>query len=199
MPHRQRRSDTEPPGVPRLYLGRRPRPLRNAERHLAALDAWAAEFQDTFPADDAHPHCETYSLPADMRLTDRPTTRPEHQARCAQAMLTAAAHLRAARPAALFHQKVAVMTFQPDMFMSEVQVFTDPDYYRMFEVRTGRYQVWTRLPPERGLVRELGLVLPESFVERGWLNREEDEDPDEPSGRRIFTNEVWMIGEPVPG
>lgn len=198
MPNRQRRPDDEPPGVPRLHLAARPRRLRDAERHLAAIDAWASGFAGAFPEEPTHPQCETYSLPADMRLTDRPTTRPAYQARCANALLFAAARLRAARPPGLAHRKIAVMIFQPDMFMSEVQVFNDPGYYRTFEVRTGHYQVWTRLPPERSLVQELGLVLPDGFVERGWLDTDTNEDPDEASGWRVFTGEVWMIGEPVP-
>jgi hypothetical protein len=195
---RKRRSEQNPPGAPRLYLGDRPRPLRAPERHLAEIDAWAASFDGFFPpVEPSHPRaCLTYELPADMRLVDRPTTTPALQARCARALLVAAARIVAARPRGRSHQRVAVMIHQPDMFMSEVQVFLDPAYYRAFEVRTGPTQVWTRLPPERTLARDLGLALPDDFTERGWHNRNVSQDPNEPSG--LHASEVWMIGEPVP-
>jgi hypothetical protein len=132
-----------------------------------------------------------------MRLVDQPTTTPNIQARCAKALLTAATHIVAKRPTECAHHRVSVMIHQPDMFMSEIQVFLDPEYHRTFEVRLGPHQVWTPLPPSRSLVRLWGLTLPNGFKERGWHNRDVSTDADEPGGVRIYESQVWILGEPV--
>lgn len=115
-----------------------------------------------------------------------------------QCLLDAAARLRAARPAAYDHQKVYALISWPAPSGAEVGVFLDPDYGMDFERRTHRSQTWTPLDPAaRSLARELGLKVPAGFVEAGYHERCEDEDPEEPDGICVFEREIWMIREPL--
>ncbi len=100
--------------VARLALGKT-RPLRNVEKHLRAVDDWAAEFAGFFPPPgDAFRLCAHWHVPVDQRLVDPPDARPEHQRRVLQAMIDAAAHLAAARPAERAGDKIYVLiTGQP--------------------------------------------------------------------------------------
>lgn len=185
--------------VARLALGKT-RPLRNVEKHLRAVDDWAAEFAGFFPPDDAHRVCAHWHLPVDQRLADPARARPDHQRRMLQAMIDAAGHLRAARPADRADEAVYVLTRWPALFMAEVGVFLDPAYGRTFEDRTDPGQRWTRLDPaERSLVRELGLALPTGFTERGYHERIEEKDPSTPDGLFVAESEIWMIGDPAAG
>ncbi len=54
-------------------------------------------------------------------------------------------------------------------------------------------------PRERSLVRDLGLVLPDGLVERGYRERQEHPDDGAPGGVRVFESEVWMLREPIGG
>lgn len=185
------------PASARLALGRT-RPLRNAEKHLKAVEAWAAAFAGIFPPPgDGHRPCAHWHLPVDQRLVAPPTAKPAHQARVLKAMLEAATSLALARPAARSGERVYVVTHWPDMFMAEVGVFLDPDYGRSFESRTGPYQTWTLLDPrERSLLGHLGLSLPAGWVEHGYHQHMEDPDDEEDGKVRVFENEVWVIREP---
>jgi len=184
--------------VPRLALGKT-RPVRNAEKHLKAVEDWAAGFAGFFPAPgDRYRPCDHWHVPVDQRLVDPPNARPEHQRRVLQAMIDAARHLVAARPKNRTKEKVYILTRWPDLFMAEVGVFLDPAYGRHFECRAHRYQTWTPLDRRRrSLVRDLGLVLPTGWRERGYHERQEDPDDEEPGGIRVFESEVWVIGEPI--
>lgn len=186
--------------VPRLALGQA-RPPRNAEKHLKAVEDWAAEFAGSFPppGSEFRP-CAHWHVPVDQRLVDPSNARPEHQRRVLQAMIDAATHLVAARPAERAGDKVYVVTHWPAVFMAEVGVFLDPAYGRDFERRTHRLQTWTLMDPrERSLIRDLGLVLPAGFVERGYHERQEDPDEEAPGGVRVFESEVWLFREQIDG
>jgi hypothetical protein len=184
--------------VPRLALGKT-RQIRNAEKHLKAVDDWAAGFAGYFPQPgNAYTPCSHWHVPVDQRLVDPPGARPENQRRVLQAMIHAAGHLAAARPANRTKEKIYVLTRWPEMFMAEVGVFLDPAYGKRFERRSHRYQTWTPLDRRhRSLVRELGLVLPQGWTERGYQERQEEPDDAEPGGCRISEGEIWMIGEPI--
>lgn len=184
--------------VPRLALGKA-RPVRNAEKHLKAIEDWAAGFAGFFPPPgDEYRPCDHWHVPVDQRLVDTAGARPEHQRRVLQAMIDAATGLAAARPHNRATEKVYVLTRWPELFMAEVGVFLDPAYGRGFEHRSHRYQAWTLLDPrERSLVRDLGLFLPKGWAERGYHERQEDPDDEAPGGIRIYESEVWMLGEPI--
>jgi hypothetical protein len=173
------------------------RPLRNPERHLKALEDWATGFARTYPEPDpCRPHVH-WHLPADQRLVDPPTARPGHLRRALQALVEAARLLAEAKPAGRTDEIVYVLLNWPEVFMAEVGVFLDPAYGRDFEKRSHPGQVWTPLPPERSLARDLGLILPPGFVERGYRERSEEEDAD--GGLRIYESDIWIIREPIEG
>lgn len=182
--------------VARLALGKQ-RPLHQPERHLAALDQWARSFAGVFPDDDNRRPVAHWHLPVDQRLVDPPWAKREHQAQAAQALLIATDSVRRARPASRNHQRVYAALFWPAMFMSEFGVFLDPAYGRDFENRTSKSQCWTMLNPNTpSLAHNLGLSIPEGFVEIGYHERTEEDDPDSPGRPRIFEQEIWMIREP---
>lgn len=186
--------------VARLALEGR-RPLRNAERHLAKIEQWANGFAGFYP-EPGHRYrlADHWHLPADQRLLDPLHARPEHQRRVAQALLAAAGHLAAARPAGRDGETVYVALHWPALFMAEVGVFLDADYAANFENRPHPSQRWTLLDPAgRSLVRELHLTLPAGFVERGYHERSEEEDPREPGATMILETEIWIIREPIDG
>jgi len=172
-------------------LDQKPRALRKPEKHLQEIEAWADGFVGFFPAEGRS--VEHWHLPADQRLVDPPTTTPAYQARCAQALINVARHLVEARPARQVHARVFAAIFSPDMFMSEVDVFFDQTSFRSFERRDSDAHRWTRLPPDRSLIRELGLKAPNGFTERGYHQSITNDDPED--GPSVFENEVWIIGE----
>jgi hypothetical protein len=173
------------------------RPLRNPERHLKAIEGWAAGFARTYPEPDSYRPVVHWHLPADQRLVNPPTARPEHQRRALQALIEAARMMAEAKPAGRADEIVYVLLHWPEVFMAEVGVFLDPAYGRDFEKRTHRSQVLTPLPPERSLARDLGLILPTGFVERGYRERSEEEDAHD--GLRIYESDIWIIREPIDG
>jgi hypothetical protein len=184
-------------GVRRLALERRAR-LRRPERHLERLAAWARSFEGVFP-EPAPPRRPVahWHLPVDQRLVDPPWAERAHQARAVQCLLDAAAAVRRARPAGLDWQRVYAAVSWPKPFGSEVGVFLDPDYGREFEVRDHPTQRWTPIAAGRSLAAELGLAIPEGFVEAGYDERMEEEDPDAPGGLFVLEREIWMIREPL--
>ncbi|QCK87095.1 DUF3916 domain-containing protein [Phreatobacter aquaticus] len=186
--------------VIRLSFGKS-RPLRKPEKHVAAVEDWAAAFSGTFPGPGGPSRpCEHWHLPVDQRLVPLAQQNPDYARRLLQALLEAGRHLVAARPEARTRDTVYVAVGWPDMFMSEVGVFLDPAYGRDFERRTHRYQTWTLLNPRaRSLVAELGLILPEGWVEHGYHERQEDPDDEAPGGIRVFEDEIWVLREPIEG
>jgi len=189
-------------GIRRIVFEPAPR-LRKPEKYLAAMVDWAEEFEGAFPEDseDARQHGHAHwHAPVDRRLMDPPWAKREHQRKALQLMLDAAARLRAARPKAQADQRVYVVVPWPEPWAAEVGVFMDPEYGRTFEKRDHPVQTWTPLDPaDRSLARELGLEIPEGFIEAGYHERCEEEDEDEPDGLRVYEQEVWMIREPAAG
>jgi hypothetical protein len=188
-------------GVRRLALGRIGR-LRRPERHLQRLAAWSAGFAGVFPQ-PARPRqvVEHWHLPVDQRLVDPPHADPAHQAQAIQYLLDAAAAVRRARPPDLGWQRVYALVTWPAPFDSQFGVFLDPEYGRTFEHRDHPTQRWTPLGGSRSLAAEFGLAVPDGFVEAGYHERIEEEEPDEPGGLFVAEREIWMIREPlsVPG
>ncbi|RTL71715.1 MAG: DUF3916 domain-containing protein [Hyphomicrobiales bacterium] len=177
--------------VARLALPGKRRRLRKPETHLAAIDAWADGFRGVWPeaADDrSHVH---WHLPADQRLVDPPWAAEPHQARALGALLSVAAHLRAARPPEHARQIVYVVLHWPTLFMAEVGVFLDPDYAAGFEMRSATSQTWTPLPEGSSLLQRLGVTCPAGFVEHGYRERYDN-------GDDVTESEVWVIREPLP-
>ncbi|HEY8565831.1 MAG TPA: DUF3916 domain-containing protein [Beijerinckiaceae bacterium] len=191
--------------MPRRLTLRRPNgplPSRTVERELRALERWARTLGESFPAGAAADIHDDWKLPVSGALVDPPTTTPAIQARAAQALLDGAARLLAARPQDRGDVRVTVLITLPDMFPSRICVFYDPAYFATFADRTGRYQQWTPLHPERSLAREWGLIMPHGFREQGFREvmwSEADDDPERLV--QVHDGEVWFVvdGDPDQG
>lgn len=60
------------------------------------------------------------------------------------------------------------------MFSSEICIFFDKEYFEPFYQRSGEWQSLSTLG-EGSLLESLGLNLPQSFQERGYLFQSKDE------------------------
>jgi hypothetical protein len=171
-------------------------PLRRVERQVRAVERWARSFEAVFPEGSEADGNAHWHLPVDQRLVDPATATASVQARCAQALITGAALVSAARPHEKAHMRVAALIDLPSLFMSQICVFFDPAYFRGFTDRTHECQQWTPLPPERSLARDWNLDLPPGFVERGFHEIIRDRDADD-RHRLVVTHEgeIWMFAD----
>lgn len=95
--------------------------------------------------------------------------------------------------------RVAALICQPDLFMSQICLFSDPAYFRSFTNRTHLRQCWTPVRPERRLSIDLGLSVPTGFLELGFHERMQE--PDETDASKLvvtYEGEVWMIADADP-
>ncbi|WP_232629936.1 DUF3916 domain-containing protein [Methylobacterium sp. Leaf118] len=171
------------------------------EHQLRAVEQWARSFEHAFPEIDAPRRHIHWHLPVDQALTDPSTSHDPFpiRTRCAQALIDGAASLSAARPPAKAQMRVAALICRPDLFMSQICLFPDPDYFRHFTVRTHPRQQWSPRPPEHRLSDEFGLRIPPGFVERGF--HECMREPDALDASRLvvtYEGEVWMIADADP-
>lgn len=170
------------------------------EQELYAVERWSQSFSHAFPDAEATRGHVHWHLPMNQGVAGSLTNRSEIQRRCAQALIDGAAHVSAARPLAKAHMRVAALICQPDMFMSQICLFSDPAYFRSFTHRTHPRQRWTPLPPDRRLSRELGLMVPCGFSEFGY--QEIMHEPDETDASKLvvtYDGEIWMIADADPG
>ncbi|HYF53035.1 MAG TPA: DUF3916 domain-containing protein [Salinarimonas sp.] len=171
-----------------------PLPPRRVKRELRALERWARRLGEAFPDGTVADIHHDWKLPVAGALVDPPTTSRAIQARAAQALLDGAARLLAARPRDRSNDRVTVLITLPEMFPSRICVFYDQEYFATFTTRTGRYQQWTLLPPERSLAREWGLNMSPSFREQGYREViwSEAEDGMERLVQ-VHDGEVWFV------
>jgi hypothetical protein len=157
--------------------------LRGVPRRLRALEKWAENFEGHYyPRSELGEKFSHWKIPVLSSLVNPPQTTAEIQARCMNAMLQAANFLaQSVTEDQQHYYRVACLFTLPWMFSSEVTIFYDPDYYRGF------FGSQHQLAP-RKLSAEFGLILPEGFVERGCIVRDEEEG---------LSEEWWCIGQPL--
>jgi hypothetical protein len=156
--------------------------LRGVPRRLRALKKWAENFEGHYyPRSELGEKFCHWKIPVLSSLVNPPQTTHAIQAQCMASMLQAANFLVQAVPNNdQQYYRVACLLTLPWMFNSEVTIFYDPDYYYGFFA-------YHQLEP-RKLSTEFGLILPNGFVERGCIVRDEEESCSE---------EWWCIGQPL--
>lgn len=166
--------------------------VRGVSRRLRALHKWADSFAGWFPEelDPTDKYCN-WKIPVLSSLVEGKQAERPIQAECAQQLVNACAHLMLAKPHSLSNYRVTCSITLPDMFSSEVCIYTDQDYYQG-HVKEGVYEYGTitRIR-ERSLASEWALNLPAGVEELGvYLNFSSAEDDWTLVGDRWFFGEV---------
>jgi Protein of unknown function (DUF3916) len=166
----------------RLQLSERKK-LRGISRRLRSLSNWADQFESCYYLKSKEGEkFVNWKIPVISSLVNPPHTTNKIQAQCMSYMLRAANSL--AQPLVGDNHcycRVACLFILPWMFNSEITIFYDPDYY------LGFFGEAHELDP-RKLSLEFGLIIPEGFVERGFIVKDEEEGIDE---------EWWCIGQQI--
>jgi Protein of unknown function (DUF3916) len=166
-------------------------------RQLDRLDGYLADLASKFPEPLANRGYISEKIAVHRSLV-RAGASDRTKARCAQALINAAAELTRIKPSRAANSRVAAVISMPDMFSSEVCVFFDEAYFDVFTSRSNFagenpvQSVWTPVPPHLSLARRLSLTVPVGFSELGFQTHDEDRTFSPPW---IEDGEVWMIGE----
>jgi hypothetical protein len=166
--------------------------LRGIPRRLRALANWPSTFEHSFPtrltSDDKFMN---YKLPVHESLVDGRQATPSQRRAAAQALLDACSNLVMAKPKDAMDFRVVATICLPQMFLSEVCVYSDEDYFReMVRIGQSRHGVTKRIV-ERSLASEWGFSVPQGLGEFG-LAFDNASSPD-PEDRRV--GEYWFYGE----
>ncbi len=170
----------------RLSVHRPTAKVRNPDRHLRRLRAWAESAVGYYPARPEGGDYLNWKIPVLDRLVDPPTARREWQVEAVAGLLLAAGHYMAAKPASEQGRSwVAVLITLPNLWFSELAIFFDPMSYEPFTLADEALG-------HRSLCGELGIALPPGLVEVGrQLSWASDDETGEAVG------ECWTIGEPM--
>lgn len=177
----------------RLDIGNKK--LRGVSRRLRALQEWAASFEGMFPVLTDRDYADgywNYKIPIAWSLAEGPHTTPEIQTTCVQAMIDAACHLAQAKPAHLNDIRVTCLVSRPNVFASELCLYTREDYYRWHIGEQPWPSVHKSPITNKSLCKEWNLSLPNMFSEYGMLVTTEIDDEDE---KNTYICEDWLIGE----
>ena len=145
--------------------------LRGIPRRLRALSKWADKFAGYYyPRSEAEEKYCHWKIPVISSLVNPPHTTKEIQAQCMNLMIHSAQLIAQSLPQHYCdYYKVPCLFTLPWIFSSQVIIFYDPSYYLGFFGKTHE------LAP-RQLSREFGLIVPQGFVERGFIFKDEVEE-----------------------
>ena len=160
--------------------------IRNVPRRLKALATWASDFKGYYPNDltQEGKYCH-WKIPVITTLVEGKQATDAIRRECAQQLINVAGHLTLARPAEANSSRIVTSIVLPDMFSSEICIYTNLDYHR------------SHIPPanseccidNRSLADEWGLELAEGMKERGIRCSVEIDDD------QFYQFEQWYFGE----
>lgn len=165
--------------------------VRGVPRRLRSLKKWAESFEGYFPTSGLSVEEGYWNLkiPVLMNLVQGKQAKKEIQASCAQRLIDAAYHLFQAKKDTSPEIKVTCCIILPDMFASELCIFTSREYFNMHTVEGyGRFGKLERIK-NKSLVQLWGLKLPSEFSELGILRTDKNEDGNP------YLSENWYFGE----
>lgn len=166
--------------------------VRGTRRRLRSLRKWVSDFSGFFPTDlaTADRYCN-YKIPVLRNLVEGTQATREVQVECAQLLIDACSKLMQSKPESAKAFRVVATICIPDMFASEVCIYTDEEYFQIKvqpETNSGGETV---LLHGRSLANEWGLVLPDGVKELGVsLNYRGYDDPED-----WYVSEHWQFGE----
>lgn len=169
--------------------------LRGVPRRLRSLKRWSESYESYFPNVYESDYISGYwnaKIPVDMALVQGKHTDVGIQSCCAQMLIDAAYHIYNAKVAG-DDVRVTCCIVLPDMFASELCIFTAEEYFLLHTSEgKSRFGQITVLK-DRSLEKEWELDLPDGFSEVGILRVDEDEDEDEEGNP--YYSEHWYFGE----
>lgn len=156
------------------------------------MQKWSESYRAKFPelSDDNY-LCGYWNvkIPVHMALVQGKQTNQNIQSLCAQALIDAAYNIYQAKPHNENNIRVTCNIVLPDMFASELCIFTSEEYFKLHTESGESYLGKTGLLSNRSLSKEWNLKLPNGFSELGILRVDEDDEGD------LYYSEQWYIGE----
>lgn len=169
--------------VSRLY--RENQKIRGIRRKFMAKTKRFSQQVKEFPKPERGWHVH---LPG-HNLMDRPKTPHSLRRKCIQYLIDSAHHLALIKPENIW-AKVVVYIELPDLQMPAVHVYFDKGDHQKCDVdRDDGFFVRTSLPPNRNIVKEWHLDIPDFFQVKGFSYCMHVADTLDETG------ECWLIGE----
>jgi hypothetical protein len=127
-------------------------------------------------------------LPVARSFIDSTAVPRSVRRRCIQALVNASAQLSHASRWRSGECRVLAAISLPQLYDSQLIVFFGEDYWSRFFERNSPEQTWRGLPPNRSLVREWGIRLPQGGVEMGIEESVVE-------GEHRHRSELWFVGD----
>ncbi len=164
---------------------------RGIKRQLRNLTRWANRFA-AWPAEiDPERTFVHWKIPVSLNLVEGVHAKRPVQRKVVQALIDACSHLMAVKPSAANCYRVTCAVCIPDMFMSEICLFLQEDYFQSHITPAGNeYGTSTRIF-NRSLAKEWNLQLPEGMHEVGM----HDDYRGFPDKTDWYVRDRWYFGE----
>jgi hypothetical protein len=164
--------------------------VRGIPRRLRALGRWSESWDQRFPSDlSVDDRYWNVKIPVLRTLVQGKQTSIGIQSFCAQQLINAAHKIYLAKPETSTSFRVTCGIVLPDMFASELCIFTSEDYFNEHTLNgKGRFGELQKIQG-RSLAEAWNLTVPGGFFEIGVLRTDEDED-----GKPCWS-EHWYFGE----
>jgi len=166
--------------------------LRGIPRRLRSLKKWSMSYASKFPGISDYDYSCGYwnvKIPVHLSLVQGKQTNRSIQSFCAQVLIDAAYDVYLAKPSHENNIRVTCCIVLPDMFSSELCLFTSEEYFNEHTRPGNNYFGQLSLLNDRSLIKEWGLKLPSGFSELGVLRVSENDEGE------FYSSEHWYIGE----
>lgn len=166
--------------------------LRGVARRLRSLGKWSQSYQGYFPDINDDDYSYGYwnvKIPVHLALVQGKQTNKSMQSFCAQALINATHDIYQAKKIDKKNTRVTCCIVLPDMFSSEICIFTSEEYYKEHTQEGHSRFGQTKRLNDRSLIKEWNLKLPDGFSELGVLVASENNEGE------IYNTENWYIGE----
>jgi hypothetical protein len=163
--------------------------IRGTRRKMVAFLSRLESTAKLFPEED-RPGCGYWHthMPVAQSFIDSISTPQSIRRTFIQAILDTTSRISRLKHVDGQKTRVVASINLPSLFDSQIIVFFGDDYYSQFFNRNSTDQRWTPLPPQRNLLKEIALTLPEGFHQKGFHESISDED-------YTHEGEIWFFGE----
>lgn len=135
--------------------------VRGIPRRLRAVARWANSFKGYFPDDLAQAaHYYNFKIPVLATMVEGKQATDAIRSQCAQHLINACQHLIDARPDNASGCKIVASISLPDMFSSEVCIYTDADYHRVHTQPSHDQYGYSLCITGHNLAEQWGLKIP---------------------------------------